>query len=193
MGSRRRARWLPARGDAGDAPGEGECRRVPDAGPVGVARCRARGRDGRAARGGWFSKPAGCLERRSVRGAEGGRGAGTRTWARKAGRLWCAGCWVSYWYRNSSTLCIARLAQLAERKALNLVVVGSSPTSGGLRFCSRYYFARAAAGLCTQLRNVSLKRNHSYIYIYIFMAFIYGIARKEASFILFPPRPYIYF
>ena len=26
---------------------------------------------------------------------------------------------------------IARLAQLAERKALNLVVVGSTPTSGG--------------------------------------------------------------
>jgi hypothetical protein len=32
-------------------------------------------------------------------------------------------------------MCIARLAQLAERKALNLVVVGSSPTSGGHVFC----------------------------------------------------------
>ena len=32
---------------------------------------------------------------------------------------------------------MARLAQLAERKALNLVVVGSTPTSGG-NFCPGY-------------------------------------------------------
>ena len=31
---------------------------------------------------------------------------------------------------------IARLAQLAERKALNLVVVGSTPTSGGYFCCA---------------------------------------------------------
>ena len=37
------------------------------------------------------------------------------------------------WYRWFGLQCIARLAQLAERKALNLVVVGSSPTSGGAR------------------------------------------------------------
>jgi hypothetical protein len=36
-----------------------------------------------------------------------------------------------YWYRIYVKKYIARLAQLAERKALNLVVVGSSPTSGG--------------------------------------------------------------
>ena len=30
-------------------------------------------------------------------------------------------------------LCVARLAQLVERKALNLVVVGSSPTVGVLK------------------------------------------------------------
>ena len=29
---------------------------------------------------------------------------------------------------------VARLAQLVERKAFNLVVVGSSPTVGGFRF-----------------------------------------------------------
>ena len=33
-------------------------------------------------------------------------------------------------------LYIARLAQLAERKALNLVVVGSTPTSGGYFCCA---------------------------------------------------------
>jgi hypothetical protein len=37
-----------------------------------------------------------------------------------------------FWYRLWAGPFIARLAQLAERKALNLVVVGSSPTSGGL-------------------------------------------------------------
>ena len=31
----------------------------------------------------------------------------------------------------------ARLAQSAERKALNLVVVGSSPTVGALNLCAR--------------------------------------------------------
>ena len=33
-----------------------------------------------------------------------------------------------------ATLATARLAQSAERKALNLVVVGSSPTVGAFRF-----------------------------------------------------------
>ena len=38
-----------------------------------------------------------------------------------------------FWSENLSE---ARLAQLAERKALNLVVVGSSPTVGALRHAS---------------------------------------------------------
>jgi hypothetical protein len=37
-------------------------------------------------------------------------------------------------------LSIARLAQSAERKALNLVVVGSSPTVGVLRGCPKSSF-----------------------------------------------------
>ncbi len=41
-------------------------------------------------------------------------------------------CDARFWYRLWAGPFIARLAQLAERKALNLVVVGSSPTSGGL-------------------------------------------------------------
>ena len=40
----------------------------------------------------------------------------------------------------------ARLAQLAERKALNLVVVGSSPTSGDILFLSRPLSASGLAG-----------------------------------------------
>ena len=34
----------------------------------------------------------------------------------------------------------SRLAQLVERKTLNLVVVGSSPTSGNATFCFEYPF-----------------------------------------------------
>ena len=54
-----------------------------------------------------------------------------------------------YWYGLRALTCIsgtkfscsARLAQSAERKALNLVVVGSSPTSGAIR-TSRYSFSK---------------------------------------------------
>ena len=56
----------------------------------------------------------------------------------------------------------ARLAQLAERKALNLVVVGSSPTVGGmlsvfsaLAWCVRRQSARAVAG-AAGLRHMGL-------------------------------------
>ena len=42
---------------------------------------------------------------------------------------------------NDDTSEIARLAQLVERKALNLVVVGSSPTVGIL-FCGLAVFVR---------------------------------------------------
>lgn len=40
----------------------------------------------------------------------------------------------------------ARLAQLAERKALNLVVVGSSPTSGDALFLTLRLSASGLAG-----------------------------------------------
>ena len=52
------------------------------------------------------------------------RGGTISRWGLEAGRDW---------YRWFGAQYIARLAQLAERKALNLVVVGSSPTSGGTR------------------------------------------------------------
>ena len=38
----------------------------------------------------------------------------------------------------------SRLAQLVERKTLNLVVVGSSPTVGVLSFCVSIFLARSA-------------------------------------------------
>ena len=41
-----------------------------------------------------------------------------------------------FWrWRNMNALVLSRLAQLVERKTLNLVVVGSSPTVG-VPFCS---------------------------------------------------------
>ena len=51
-------------------------------------------------------------------------------------------------------MCIARLAQSAERKALNLVIVGSSPTVGAFfrlllqkrKICNRATFARFRPG-----------------------------------------------
>ena len=43
------------------------------------------------------------------------------------------GC-MAYYYFMEMDMSTARLAQSAERKALNLVVVGSSPTVGDLLF-----------------------------------------------------------
>ncbi len=42
-------------------------------------------------------------------------------------------------YSNSHHTPIARVAQSVERQALNLVVVGSSPTSGAVFFSSNYF------------------------------------------------------
>ena len=45
---------------------------------------------------------------------------------------------------KGEVLCLrnARLAQLVERKTLNLVVVGSSPTVGTVKFRQRFEFRR---------------------------------------------------
>ena len=48
---------------------------------------------------------------------------------------------------GAAALVIARLAQPAERKALNLVVVGSSPTVGAFRLHTRSHAQRA----CTHI------------------------------------------
>ena len=45
----------------------------------------------------------------------------------------CASCIISPSVHNAAKIASARLAQPAERKALNLVVVGSSPTVGALQ------------------------------------------------------------
>ncbi len=55
--------------------------------------------------------------------------------SRRTGILVSMKVLAGYEINNFHIFHIARLAQLAERKALNLVVVGSTPTSGGL-FCS---------------------------------------------------------
>ena len=46
---------------------------------------------------------------------------------------------VYLWWRNMDALVLSRLAQLVERKTLNLVVVGSSPTVG-VSFCKMFSF-----------------------------------------------------
>ena len=58
----------------------------------------------------------------------------------------CGGNWVAHlqfadW---AAALVAARLAQPAERTALNLVVVGSSPTVGAFRERARTYTQRGA-------------------------------------------------
>ena len=50
--------------------------------------------------------------------------------------MFCVFCWVTDAAAHESNT-EARLAQSAERKALNLVVVGSSPTVGALNLCAR--------------------------------------------------------
>ena len=52
---------------------------------------------------------------------------------------WCAN-FVMFQRISVSTCTCARLAQSVERKALNFVVVGSSPTVGDLIFCLRFRY-----------------------------------------------------
>ena len=52
--------------------------------------------------------------------------------------------WISVSEQVSATSATARLAQSVERKALNLVVVGSSPTVGAAALCLCF----RAVGIC---------------------------------------------
>ncbi len=81
--------------------------------------------------------------------------------------------WVNRWYTSKSNdWYVARLAQSVERKALNLVVVGSSPTVGGsflAVFCASSHLAVSLGELtleCTGHDGVVYRLNNGLIVMY---------------------------